>query len=347
VRVVLVTQYDCDIVECGGAETYLRNLATGLRKRGHEVTFATSNAAVSELISDGGGDIFHFHTAMAYPDVSEQSVMLVKTLAIPYCFTLHDYWPICVNRMMVMPKQGNNPHICGDTLCESCNNQCGFYIPNPYWFQLLRFAPCICQTQSSQDMFSRHGLMNTHLITNAIDAEAFAPGEFDADNKRVLFISAHGQMPWKGWNQWERIKPLIPEAEIVEVIGGVPYADMPEVYRNAAVFVFCSMYHETTGMAALESMACGTPIVANAVGGLRNNVIDGETGFLVDRNDAQSAANRVNELLSNPEKRRQMGLNARQHILDNFKIDVMVDRQIEFYERTIRGETVYGQKVSA
>ena len=56
------------------------------------------------------------------------------------------------------------------------------------------------------------------------------------------------------------------------------------IYRAADAVVVCS-YSESFGLSALEAQACGTPVVATDVGGLRHIVTDGVTGFLVDPRD--------------------------------------------------------------
>jgi len=64
---------------------------------------------------------------------------------------------------------------------------------------------------------------------------------------------------------------------------------------------------ESFGLVALEAQACGTPPVASAVGGLRHVVADGVTGFLVDGHDPRDHAERMLEILRNPEMARRMG----------------------------------------
>jgi glycosyltransferase involved in cell wall biosynthesis len=191
-------------------------------------------------------------------------------------------------------------------------------------------------------MFENHGYMNTKLITNCMDVDAFTPAKFDPENKKVLFICAHGAQKWKGWNEWQKIKAELTEmnvgAEFVEKLGGIEYKDMPAVYQDVAVFVFCSMYNETTGMAALEAQSCGVPVVAYASGGLKDNVVNNFTGFVVERGNYKNAANCVKELLNSPSMRERMGKSAREHIVNNFNIDNMVDEHIALYESILSGE---------
>jgi D-inositol-3-phosphate glycosyltransferase len=65
--------------------------------------------------------------------------------------------------------------------------------------------------------------------------------------------------------------------------------------------------YESFGLAALEAMACGTPVVASDVGGLSFLVRDGETGFLVPEGNAALFAEKISLLLRNPKLRNEMG----------------------------------------
>lgn len=95
----------------------------------------------------------------------------------------------------------------------------------------------------------------------------------------------------------------------VHFVGSQSRKDMPLFYSAADVTVVPS-YHETFGLAAVESLACGTPVVATRAGGLMTVVRDGETGFLVPRCPG-FFAERLDMLLGNPALRTKMGAAAR------------------------------------
>lgn len=81
--------------------------------------------------------------------------------------------------------------------------------------------------------------------------------------------------------------------------GRVSHASMPALLRSADLLVDVSWY-EPFGMAALEAMACGTPVVASAVGGHQDTVVDGTTGILVPPGQPTLLARRIRRLLANP-----------------------------------------------
>jgi D-inositol-3-phosphate glycosyltransferase len=92
-------------------------------------------------------------------------------------------------------------------------------------------------------------------------------------------------------------------------MGSRPQVDLPMFYAASEVCVLPSRY-ESFGMVALESMACGTPVIASRVGGLSYTVRDGLTGFLVPEGDAESLADRIQNLLHDLNLRRQLAHNA-------------------------------------
>ncbi|HUS16143.1 MAG TPA: glycosyltransferase [Chloroflexia bacterium] len=95
--------------------------------------------------------------------------------------------------------------------------------------------------------------------------------------------------------------------------GNVDESELVEAYNAARVFVYAA-HREPFGLAPVEAMACGTPVVAVAEGGPRESVLDGETGYLVPREEAVFAG-RVQQLLTNPARGQALGEQGRRHVL--------------------------------
>ncbi len=102
----------------------------------------------------------------------------------------------------------------------------------------------------------------------------------------------------------------------------------------AAAFVLPSET-ESFGLAALEALSSGVPVVASRVGGLPEVVRHGETGFLADPEDLDGMAAHLVALVSDPERRRQMGRAAREDALKRFREGPMIDRYEALYRRTL------------
>lgn len=98
--------------------------------------------------------------------------------------------------------------------------------------------------------------------------------------------------------------------KLVCFFGAKGQDELPFYYSAAEALIMPSDY-ESFGMVALEAMACGTPVIASQVGGLAFLVQDDETGFHVPVREPDALAQRIAILLTDQEKRRSMGINAR------------------------------------
>ena len=107
-----------------------------------------------------------------------------------------------------------------------------------------------------------------------------------------------------------------------------------EWLRHADVFLLPSDT-ESFGLAALEAMACGVPVVASRAGGLPEVVVDGETGFLHPVGDLDAMTASVLALLRDDALRGAMARNARQVAVDRFREEPLVDRYEAAYSRVL------------
>ncbi|MFV0317997.1 MAG: glycosyltransferase [Microthrixaceae bacterium] len=98
-------------------------------------------------------------------------------------------------------------------------------------------------------------------------------------------------------------------ADRVTMVDPQPHHALSTWYRSADVVLVPSR-SESFGLVALEAAACGVPVVASAVGGLRNLVLDGVTGYLVEHRDPIEMAARVDDLLADRDRAHLMGVRA-------------------------------------
>ncbi|QQS33832.1 MAG: glycosyltransferase [Acidobacteriota bacterium] len=108
--------------------------------------------------------------------------------------------------------------------------------------------------------------------------------------------------------------------------------DVPRLLRASDVCVLTST-NEGFSNSILEYMAAGKPVVATDVGGAREAVIDGETGFLVASDDDRGLAEKLNVLLDDQQIANSFGERGRQKIAREFSLQIQLDRTIAVYER--------------
>ena len=125
------------------------------------------------------------------------------------------------------------------------------------------------------------------------------------------------------------------QKEVVEQIlftGFIERPHLKNLYTIADVFVFASKV-ESQGMVALESMACGTPVVAIGKMGIREVMGGDFGGFMVD-DDLNTFTEKVEELLVNHEMHRLKSKEARKHV-DKWTIDLQAVKMIRLYQTLI------------
>lgn len=89
---------------------------------------------------------------------------------------------------------------------------------------------------------------------------------------------------------------------------------------------------ESFGVAALEASAAGLPVVASRVGGLPETVVEGKTGLFFEKENAVDLAEKLKSLILNAAKRKRMGENGREFVLENFQFQSNVTEMIQYYK---------------
>ncbi|MCM6772124.1 glycosyltransferase [Nocardia sp. CDC159] len=174
------------------------------------------------------------------------------------------------------------------------------------------------------------------VVPCGVDTEAFAPDGPAAPPGRYphRLLSVGRMVPRKGFEiavralaelpdtelviaggtaaereEADRLRGIAAEARVsqrVRLLGQVPRSAMPELFRSADA-VLCTPWYEPFGMVPLEAMACRRPVVATAVGGMIDTVVDGVTGRLVSSLDPHAIAEAVRPLLADATLRETWG----------------------------------------
>jgi colanic acid/amylovoran biosynthesis glycosyltransferase len=191
---------------------------------------------------------------------------------------------------------------------------------------------------ASNDLADRTRALGAHevrVIPSGVDIPS-AVGE-EADPPEVLY--AGRLSPEKG------ILELVEAADGLNLViagdgplrnrvpgsrGFVPHDALQQLYERAAVVV-CPSRREGFGVACLEAMAHGRPVVATSVGGLRDLVVDGETGIVVPPREPAALRSALDRLLGDPELRRRLGSAGRERARAHFGWDAVTDATLAAY----------------
>ncbi|MEN9305568.1 MAG: hypothetical protein RLY76_836 [Actinomycetota bacterium] len=150
--------------------------------------------------------------------------------------------------------------------------------------------------------------------------------------KTVIIGGASGN----GSQEPERLKALtvfLGIGDVIEFVPPVAHEELSDWYR-ASDLVCVPSYSESFGLVALEAQACGTPVVATAVGGLRTAVADGISGSLVDGHDPRAWSAVISRLLMEPERRLLLSMGAVEHA-SHFGWDTTARGMLDVYDRVL------------
>jgi len=135
----------------------------------------------------------------------------------------------------------------------------------------------------------------------------------------------------------DRLARELGVGETVRFLGAVPDTELPALYNAADLYVGASrrveLLAEGFGISLVEASACGLAVVGGRSGGVPDAVRDGETGVLVDPDDPAAVAAGINELLANPERRRQLGAAGREAVESFYNWDRVVRELVQIDRR--------------
>ena len=155
-----------------------------------------------------------------------------------------------------------------------------------------------------------------HHLLRAFDRMMHLLG--DSDPRPLLVYMGIGHY----MGELEAVRAGLDHRDDVRMLGYVEGA--ARFLGAAAVCAVPSVWQEAFGLAALEPMAHGVPVVASAVGGLPE-VVDGESGLLVPPGDEQALAEALKSLLTDPERRAEMGRRGRRRARENFSFEAEIE----------------------
>jgi glycosyltransferase involved in cell wall biosynthesis len=343
-RILVVNWQDRENPQAGGAEIHLHEIFGRLARRGHDVTLLASgwSGCVNRAELDGievhrtGG---RYSFSLAAPRYYRHALA-----NRPFDIVVEDLNKVPVfarlwTRTPVVPLVH---HLFGLTAFREAS----FPVAAMTWLmerpipRLFAATPVVAVSESTRTDLVHRGVRREliEVIPNGIDLDAFTPGpsaaRYEAPTilylgrvkryKRVdLILRAAARLKSRAVRfrlvvagSGDHLPGLVRLSEglglgdQVEFKGFVSEEDKLELFRRSWVHALTSP-KEGWGIANLEAAACGTPTVASDSPGLRDSVVDGETGYLVPHGDITSLTGRLEALLSDPELRDRLGRGAR------------------------------------
>lgn len=196
-------------------------------------------------------------------------------------------------------------------------------------------------------------------IHHGIDHELFQPQPHITRRSNRLMVTASADVPLKGLiyliRAYHTLLKTHPDLELlvvgrlregqtmqeldklgirdrVKFVSGLSGEELRDLYAEATIAVSPSVY-EGFGFPAGEALSCGVPLVATNGGSLPEVV--GDAGVVVPHSNPPALAEAIDALLNDPERRQQMSVTARQHILDKFKWSRCANEVVDMYRDTI------------
>ncbi len=213
-------------------------------------------------------------------------------------------------------------------------------------------------------------IVESRVIPNGVDSEIFHPGDqrearaaldIPQEAKVLLCVgNATRSNPWKDYATLEagmiRVAERLPNERVIWVCLGeeqkpesigqteaqfIVYqkdpATVARFYQAADIFLHAAKIEaDTFPITILEALACGTPVVATAVGGIPEQIENGETGFLILPENAQAMAEAVINILKDKSLYQKMSKQAAAKAKKRFDLNIMVDKYLSWYSEILR-----------
>lgn len=233
----------------------------------------------------------------------------------------------------------------------------------------------ICVSNELQkDVIRQYNVPTKKVITifNGIDTSRFKPiikkeiqinkPKFIKDNDKII-LSAGVIIEQKGFHllikSFGEIAKNFPEIKLI-IIGEGPYLkrlkslteklalikrvlflgkidneEIHKFYNLADICVFSTLRSEGVPYVILEAMACGKPVIASCIGGIPSIIKDRENGLLIEAGNSNQLEYGIIELLKNKVLAKNLGENARLHIIKEFSLHNMIQKTIRIYQEVV------------
>jgi phosphatidylinositol alpha-mannosyltransferase len=362
VRIALVCPYAWEAA--GGVQVHVRTLAAKLRERGHEaIVLAPASRPPDEpWVRSVGRPV-----AVSYAGTLARIAPLAyrRTRAALTAFrpdVVHVHEPLTPSVSMFATLSSRAPVVA--TVHAFLARSRAMELAAPVLRRVWRKVSIGIAVSEAAVSFLRRALPTAQLevVPNGVDVEAFSDARpLDLqEGRRIAWV--HRLDPQKGFPitvaAFAKVVNEVPEARLVvagdgrdretlglltdavrarvDVLGTIPNEDVPAVHAASEVFVASAWGQESFGIALVEAMASGRPVVASDIPGYREVVDDGVEGFLVPPRDPEALAAGLVRVLRDPRLAERLGEAGRARAR-TYDWSIVVDRLEALYGRAIEG----------
>ncbi len=305
------------------------------------VYYSEARKKIEQLIADTNPDIAHVHGIAA--EISPSILPAIKNARIPLVQTLHDYRLICPNTNFI--SQGEVCERCKrhryyNVVLRQCKRDslpasflAGLELSIHKIFQIYErnVDLFITPSQFLKSKLIEFGVKNEIVrLENFVDVDRFKP-QYEAENyfvyygrlekiKGVMTLleamkmipNAHLYVAGRGEAE-DEMKRMIADDGLnnVSLVGHLAAEDLIPLVQKALFTVVPSEWYENYSMTVVESLALATPVVGSRIGGIPEQVKDGQNGLLFSPGNAEELAQKIRFLLDNKFEAIEMGRKGR------------------------------------
>ena len=360
-RIALVCPYAWEAA--GGVQVHVKSLAARLLERGHEaiVLTPTTVAPPQPWVRSVGRPVRVSYRGTVAPIAPLSYRKVRSALASFRPDVVHVHEPLTPSASMFATLVANAPVVA--TVHAYLDRSVAMEIAAPILRRIWRRVTLGIAVSESAASFLRRAVPDAALdiVPNGVDVGAFAVAELRADlppGRRILWVNRLD--PQKGFPialaAFSKVLAEVPDAILVvvgqgkdrdalglltkserarvDMRGTVPNEEVPSYLAACELFVSPAVGQESFGIALIEAMAAGLPVVAADIPGYREVVSDGVEGLLVPPRDPEALAAGLVRVLTDPELASRLGEAGRTHAR-TFDWLLVVERLEELYLRAI------------
>ncbi|WP_374686567.1 glycosyltransferase family 4 protein [Promineifilum sp.] len=332
---------------------------------------------IERIVADTRPDLVHIHGFIH--EMSTSILPALKRASLPVVQTLHDYKIVCPNTTFISQEsvcercRGHRYYNIALHRCKRDSRMASILAgAEMYFHELFRlYGPNIDLFISPSDFLAHkvreHGVRQRIVtIPNFINPDRFQP-HYEPEN---YFIFVGRLVQTKGiLTLLEAVRRLGPAAELrvagagelepelrafvathglsnVKFLGHLGAEELTRTMQRAAFTVQPSEWYENYSMTVIESLACGTPVIGAAIGGIPEQVRDGWNGLLFEPGDAGQLAEKIDHLLNRRDLAVQMGRNGREQVERLNGPAAHYDQTMTVYEQLV-GRTAVSPRPAA